>query len=496
MEQGSNLRQEQKQKQVTVLTQQIEFAHLLETPDAGMEERVKQEVDANDALEFDNDPDSNDNNNDFDSNSESESIKEKDEIVDMYMTDDDGNPVANGTGGSTEEKYRPEQSQDDTKLDQLIEQMNELRLTEKEKRILGYIIGSLEDNGLLFTPVSKILYELNVEQNVEATEDDVLDMLETLQEFDPAGVGAHNYQESLLLQAKRLSAPTEEKQTVKKHIISIISNQYDDFLHQRWDAIKQRLKINDDMRNTIIRTIKTLSPCPYSTDGNYADHGNAQVVPDFIIRENEEGEVYFELKDNHIPRIRLSETIQEAVKLQEENKKKMSVSEKQWLNNMKQKIESANNFIEMIKQRKLTLYKTMKAIFDIQKDYFVECDESKLKPMILEDVAKRTGLDISTVSRVSNIRYVENLQGEIFPLKYFYSGGYTNDNGEEKSKQEIIHALRDIIDNENKQKPYTDEELVIKIKERGFNLARRTIAKHRAQLGFPTASIRKNSYSK
>ncbi|MBQ5351318.1 MAG: RNA polymerase sigma-54 factor, partial [Bacteroidaceae bacterium] len=173
-------------------------------------------------------------------------------------------------------------------------------------------------------------------------------------------------------------------------------------------------------------------------------------------------------------------------------KKEKSKQDKQWLNNKKQKIENARNLIEMLRQRELTLYKTMKAIFDLQKDFFVECDETKLKPMILEDVAKLANLDISTVSRVSNIRFVETLDGQILPLKYFYSRTYTSNDNESKTIQDVFSAIKEIIDNENTENPYKDEEIVEKLKEKGIVLARRTVAKHRTQLGYPIASVRKN----
>ncbi|SDG65247.1 RNA polymerase, sigma 54 subunit, RpoN/SigL [Bacteroidales bacterium KHT7] len=490
MKQGAEIRQGLVQKQTTILSpQQIQFAHLLEIPSAGMEEWVKNAVDENEALCNQND---NDNVPDNYGDTVSEDIKEKDDIVDEYMKDDDGEPLSKGTTGDSEKSsYRSEPDNENSKIDLLVEQMGEYNLTEKESTILRYIIGSLENNGLLLTPLNKLSYELNVEQNINASEDDILDMIETLQEFDPAGVGARSYQESLLIQAQRMHADTAEKESLRKYIIAIFEKMYDDFLHQRWDIIQQRLKIDDETRNKIRQHITHFIPAPLSSEEGLADHGSALAEPDFIIKENSEGEVYVVLNDSHIPQVQLNPEVQREIKYIEEKKDK-SKQDKQWLNNKKQKIENARNLIEMLRQRELTLYKTMKAIFDLQKDFFVECDETKLKPMILEDVAKLANLDISTVSRVSNIRFVETLDGQIIPLKYFYSRTYTSNDNESKTIQDVFSAIKEIIDNENTENPYKDEEIVEKLKEKGIVLARRTVAKHRTQLGYPIASVRKN----
>ena len=461
MKQGAEIRQGLVQKQTTILSpQQIQFAHLLEIPSAGMEEWVKNAVDENEALCNQND---NDNVPDNYGDTVSEDIKEKDDIVDEYMKDDDGEPLSKGTTDSDKNSFRSEPDNENSKIDLLVEQMGEYNLTEKESTILRYIIGSLENNGLLLTPLNKLSYELNVEQNINASEDDILDMIETLQEFDPAGVGARSYQESLLIQAQRMHADTSEKESLRKNIIAIFEKMYDDFLHQRWDVIQQRLKIDDETRNKIRQHITRFIPAPLSSEEGLADHGSAQLNPE----------------------------VQREIKYIEEKKDK-SKQDKQWLNNKKQKIENARNLIEMLRQRELTLYKTMKAIFDLQKDFFVECDETKLKPMILEDVAKLANLDISTVSRVSNIRFVETLDGQILPLKYFYSRTYTSNDNESKTIQDVFSAIKEIIDNENTENPYKDEEIVEKLKEKGIVLARRTVAKHRTQLGYPIASVRKN----
>ncbi|MBO5180630.1 MAG: RNA polymerase factor sigma-54 [Paraprevotella sp.] len=371
--------------------------------------------------------------------------------------------------------------------EQMKEQMGECDLTPHEQVLMEYLIGSLESDGMLKKSLSVLADELEVYHNVETTEEELAAVLKKLQDFEPAGIGARNLQECLLLQIEhdeQFHTPLKQKE----HLI--IEKYYDEFTHKRWDKIQQRLKLTDDEAELLQRELRRLNPRPGSAMGEAIGRNYQQIIPDFIVETADDGTLTMSLNQGDVPELRISDSFMELLKQSEGARSRLSRPEKEALQYTRQKIEKAQYFIEAIKQRRHTLTVTMQAIIALQRPFFEEGDELLLRPMILKDVAERTGLDISTVSRVSNSKYVQTNYG-IYPLKWFFSDGYTTDDGQEIATRKIQSALRELVDNEDRKKPLSDEALTALLNEKGFPIARRTVAKYREQLGIPVARLRK-----
>jgi RNA polymerase sigma-54 factor len=358
-------------------------------------------------------------------------------------------------------------------------------MTERDSAIMEYLIGSLDDDGLLRKELNAISDELAVYHNIDATEQEIEDVLHILQTFDPAGIGARSLQECLLLQIER-----RDNSRLKELMQRVVTSFFDAFTKKHWKKIQQALKLTDVQAAALFRELRKLNPKPGASLGETVGRSLQQITPDFIVDTGDDGTVSFVLNQGDLPELQVSQSFANSMQEYQQDKEHLSRQAKDALLYIKKKVEAAQGFIEAVKQRRHTLYITMKAIIDWQLRFFQDGDEADLKPMILKDIAERTGLDISTISRVSNVKYAQTRWGT-FPLRFFFSDGYTTEDGEEMSTRKIKLALKEIIENENKQKPYSDEALMKLMNEKGFPIARRTVAKYREQMGFAVARLRK-----
>lgn len=499
--------QAQKLQQLQRLSaQQMLQVKLLEMPLTELEDSINAELDDNPALESENPDDmlnenvANDdspaddeygNSSDEDAyEAESEKEERKDELDQALESigKDDQMPDYNT------DRYNNQDSADYEEMvygdttsfyDKLKEQMDMQPLSDKEKEVMEYLIGSLDDDGLLRKDLDSICDELAIYHNIDVTEKDIEHVLHILQTFDPAGVGGRSLQECLLLQVKRLP-----RGVLRKTMEEVFTDYFDEFTKKHWDKIKTGLELNDTQVETLQAEIRKLNPKPGASMGETEGRNMQQITPDFIIDTNDDGTITFSLNRGNIPQLTVSPSFTDMIDTYRKHKDKMSRSDKEALLYAKEKVDKAQGFIEAIKQRRHTLTVTMKAIIDIQRQFFLDGDEADLKPMILKDVAERTGLDISTISRVSNVKYAQTKWGT-FPLKFFFTDSYTTEDGEEMSTRKIKIALHDIIEKEDKKKPISDDALAKLLKEKGFPIARRTVAKYREQLGIPVARLRK-----
>ena len=493
--------QVQKQVQVQRLTQQqMLVVKLLEMPLTEFEQNVTAELDDNPALES-REPDADnvhdgvedsggeaDDSGDFDAEKEREERESAlDEALSGFGMDDEmPEPTVQQAADRQTADYE-EMTYGDTVsfYDRLKEQMVDVDLTPRQREIMEYLIGSLDDDGLLRKDAGTLSDELAVYHGIDADEHEIEDVLHTLQTFDPAGVGARSLRECLLLQiGRRPDSP------VRRKMESVISRCYDEFMNKRWDKISAQLGFDADTASAVHAELLKLNPKPGSALGETEGMGARQITPDFIVDTADDGTVTFTINGGNVPELYVSPSFADMVKDYQQNKRNMGRREKEALLYAKEKVERARGFIDAVKQRRHTLYVTMKAIIDIQKRYFQDGDESDLKPMILKDVAERAGLDISTVSRVSNMKYAQTRWGT-FRLRHFFSDSVKTEGGEEMSTRRVKAALKDIIDKEDKSAPLSDDAIKGMMAEAGYPVARRTIAKYREQMGIPVARLRK-----
>ena len=407
---------------------------------------------------------------------------------DDYLQDDDDDAAAYKLKANNhsrdDEHYEAPLSDEESFQDILIQQLGYRKLDDKKYKIGTYIIGNLDDSGYLSRPITGIMDDLLFTQNLDVTEEEVMEVLHIIQEFDPAGVGATNLQECLLIQLRRLEEDSDDDVDYTLPII-VIEQYFNEFIKKHYDKIVKKSGISERQFRAAMNVILKLNPKPGGAVEN--SHRSNYVVPDFSIYNNC-GKLELTLNSRNAPDLHVNKDYINM--LSDFSKEKKSKSNREAVNFVKNKIESAKWFIEAIKQRQTTLYVTMEAIMNYQKDYFLTGDETKLKPMILKDISEKVGLDISTISRVANSKYVQTAYGT-FPLKSFFSESLTNDEGEEVSTREIKKILMDCIEQEDKSKPLTDDVLTQILKEKGYNIARRTIAKYREQLDIPVARLRK-----
>jgi len=488
MAQGSHQIQTQQQVQ-TLSPQQILVVKLLELPAVELEDRVRAEILENPALEEGPEETSAEDNNlekdNFDDDSSANSSD--DYSLGDYLTEDDI-PDYKLQENSRSKEGRAEDIpfSDVTSFYEILkEQLGELDLTEDQQELAEYLIGSLDDDGLLRKNLLSISDELAIYAGIEASESRLEEILKIIQDFDPPGIGARSLQECLLIQIRR-----KEESPMKLIEFNIIDKCYDDFTRKHWDKIMQRLDLSEDIFNEALQEITKLNPRPGSSLGEAIGRNLQQIIPDFIVDTYDDGTITLNLNNRNVPELRMSRNFLDMLEEHTKNKANQSKDSKNAMLFLKQKIDAAQGFIEAVKQRQNTLVTTMRAIIDLQRPFFLEGDESLLKPMILKDVADRTGLDISTISRVSNSKYVQTNYG-IFSLKYFFAEGFTTGDGEEMSSREIRRILKEHIDNEDRKKPLTDDELTEILNKEGFPIARRTVAKYRQQLNIPVARLRK-----
>ena len=444
MAQGSRQIQSQAQQQIQTLSpQQILVVKLLELPAVELEDRIHAELLENPALEEGKEDAATDEYADGVSPEEGmdNDANDYDSLSDYLTEDDIPDYKLQENNRSRDEQAEDIPFSDATSFYEILkEQLRERNLTEHQCELVEYLIGSLDDDGLLRKSLESICDELAIYAGIESTEEELEEALCILQDFDPAGIGARNLQECLMIQILRKKSEEKKPSPILNLEERIISDCYEEFTRKHWEKIIKKLDVREETFNEAIAEITKLNP----------------------------------------------EMVEEHTK----NKANQSKESKEAMMFLKQKMDAAQGFIDAVKQRQNTLMTTMQAIIDLQRPFFLEGDESLLKPMILKDVAERTGLDISTISRVSNSKYVQTNFG-IYPLKFFFSDGYTTEDGEEMSVREIRKILKECIDGEDKKKPLTDDELADILKEKGYPIARRTVAKYRQQLNIPVARLRK-----
>lgn len=483
------LKQKLQQKLLQKLSpQQIQMIKLLEIPTLQIEQRIKKELEENPALEEGEEIEEIQNNEEPEEEQFDEKDKDQEEFtIDDYIDDDEIPEYRLQTKNySKDDEKRMEIpfSAGSSFHENLESQLVLRELTEKQKILGEYILGNIDEDGYLRRDLSNIADDLAFLQNINATEEELNEVLTVIQELEPPGVGARTLRECLLLQIVKRDTSVPAVTLSYK----ILDQYFEEFSKRHYDKIVSRLNISEEELKAAIDEILRLSPKPGSAYGDNFSRSAQQIIPDFILELTEEG---FDLHLNarNLPELRLSKTYNEM--LQSYSRDKGTRKEmKEAILFVKQKIDSARWFIDAIKQRQNTLLLTMNAILKYQEEYFIEGDETELKPMILKDVAEMTGLDISTVSRVANSKYIQTHFG-IFPLKFFFSEGLQTDSGEEVSTREIKRILQDCIDNEEKRRPLTDEKLTDILQEKGYQIARRTVAKYREQLNIPVARLRK-----
>ena len=493
--------QEQRQVQTQKLTQQqMLVVRLLEMPLTELEQSVTAELDDNPALESGTDEPAleaaDDNTADYgtEADDDFDAAKEREErasalddaLAGLGMDDEMPEAVAprgadDGTADYEETVYGDRTSF----YDRLREQMVDVDLTPEKRAVMEYLIGSLDGDGLLRKDAGTLSDELAVYHNINVSEAEIADAVRTLQTFDPAGIGARNLQECLLLQIRR-----RPKSDTRRRMEDVITKCYDEFMNKRWDKISAQLCYDEATAAAVNAELLRLNPKPGSALGETEGRNLQQITPDFIVDTADDGTVTFTVNGGHVPELYVSPSFAAMADGYRKNKASMNRRDKEALLYAKEKVERARGFIDAVKQRRHTLYVTMKAIIDIQRKYFQDGDEGDLKPMILKDVAERAGLDISTVSRVSNMKYAQTRWGT-FRLRHFFSDSVKTGSGEEMSTRRVKAALRDIIDKEDKSRPLSDDAIKDMMTAQGYPVARRTIAKYREQMGIPVARLRK-----
>ncbi|NBR13754.1 MAG: RNA polymerase sigma-54 factor [Crocinitomicaceae bacterium] len=462
--------------------QQIQLMKLLQVPTMELDQRIKQEIEENPALEegADHEDDDFDNTDDFDDDSDSDDDFDLSDYIDDESSD--YKTQANNHSKDDEERVIP-LSGEQSFQEKLTEQLHLLYLDDKQFLIADILIGNLDESGYLNRDLEAIVDDLAFSMNVEASEEEVITILHLIQELDPAGVGARNLQECLLLQINRKQDGDIVRYTAKK----ILEDFFEEFTKKHYDKIAKKLEIDDEDLKEAIDEILRLNPKPGGSMRESAKNYQ-QIIPDFMLFENE-GRLELSLNGRNAPELKVSKEYEAMLRSYAEGAKS-SKSDKEAVTFVRQKLDSAKWFIDAIKQRQQTLLFTMNAIMNYQQPYFLTGDETKLRPMILKDIADIVQLDISTISRVANSKYVQTNFG-IFPLKYFFSESLSTDSGEEVSTREVKKILSEAIEAEEKRNPLTDEKLMDLLKEKGYNIARRTVAKYREQLNIPVARMRK-----
>ena len=500
--------QVQTQQQLMHLSpQQLMLVKLLEMPIAELEQHVREEVIDNVALEEGNthSDNVNDNSSDYDATQDEgddeygyddndyDNIHPQDTSFDDYASPDDVPSYLY----QQQESEHTEMPLGDTKsfMDDLNEQVAEFDLNEHERLLMLYLIGSLNNKGFIERDLRSMADDVIIYQGIDTSEEELEHLLHILQQFDPPGIGARNTQECLLIQIKRLQEADNERQNTDDNDYcleyEIIDNHYDDFVNQRTDRLTRQLGVSETIIKQAVAKISRLNPQPGISLCESASGQVQTVIPDFIVETTAEGNISFTINCGDIPELHISNDYLLQLKELEKRGGKMSRSEREAFEYAQQKIESAKGFIKAIQQRRETLQSTMKAIIHFQREFILTQDESALEPMRLVDIAERVGLDKSTISRVRNSKYVQ-IDGTIYPLDVFFKRQRTNADGEVLEQADICDLIKNLIDNENKSEPLTDQQLESALRDNGFNISRRTVAKYRQQMGIPSTKQRKD----
>ena len=461
---GLELKQQQKLSPL-----QIQTIKLIELPIQDLEQKVRAELESNPVLDDEPDP---------------ESEEERREVSIDSLKEDGDIPAYRLKVNNWGKDPRPEYNTFSVKegfTQSLQRQLGYRNLTPHEHEVASFIIGSLDDDGYLRRDTGNLIDDLAFRAGITTTEEEVERMIEVIQDFEPVGVCARDLRECLLIQLRALRRTPEVENAIR-----IVDECFQEFSNKHFQKIQSKLGISEEELKAAFGKIVKLNPSPGGQVDDSYDDQSRQIVPDFILEEHD-GILDFTMPRFNVPEIRVNKKYAELLL---EAKGSSERAQKEAATFVKQKLDSAKWFVEALKQRQNTLSKTMRAILDYQHDYFLDGDESNLRPMVLKDIAEKTGFDISTISRVVSSKFIETHCG-IFPLKYFFSEGMENSEGEEVSTRELKKALQECVDGENKHKPLTDEQLVVEMGKRGYKVARRTIAKYRSQLGIPLARWRK-----
>ena len=467
--------------------QQIQFIKLLQVPTAELDARIEEELEINPALEEGKvEENESSGEEDYEDGFGDEYGQESNEVnVDDYLDDDYGGYKMQGDGN-----YNPDDEDREIPFsapsslhEQLITQLNFLKLDERQRIIGEQLIGSIENDGYIRRELTAIINDLAFSQNIETDFDELEEILRKIQSFDPAGIAARNLQECLIIQLERKEHPDDP---AVQHALAIIQDCFEEFTKKHYPKIQKRLNLDEEEIKEAVQLITRLNPKP----GGVADGLilTQYVIPDFILVTTG-GKFEILLNSKNAPELRISRSYSELFDTYDKSDKK-DKKLKETVSFVKQKLDSAKWFIDAIKQRQNTLLRTMEAILQYQTPFFVDGDEAALRPMILKDIAERIDMDISTVSRVANSKSIQTEFG-VFPLKHFFSEGIATDSGEDVSNREVKSVLQGMVDAEDKKRPLSDDKLVKMLNKKGYNIARRTVAKYREQLQIPVARLRK-----
>ena len=478
IEQGLQQKQQQKLSPL-----QIQTIKLIEMPVQALEQHVREVLSDNPVLD-DTPRKGEDEPRDISISEVEEKEQSGGSLEDNYAPQDDDIPSYNLHVNNWGKDERPEYNTFSVKqsfTQSLQEQLGYRNLTDHQRTVASFIIGSLDDDGYLRRDIETLVDYLAFRASIESNAEEVEKMLRVVQEFEPSGVGARDLRECLLIQLD------DKKRTPSVvNAIRVLTDQFEAFKNRHFQKIMARLHLSEDEMKAVLEEIRRLNPSPGGQiDDSYNDQAQ-QVVPDFQL-DYENGQLILSMPRFSIPELRINRKYSE---IMENGRMSQSRADKEAATFVKQKIDSAKWFIEALRQRQNTLESTMRAIIDYQHDFFIDGDESSLRPMVLKDIAEKTGFDISTISRVVNSKWIETHFG-IFPLKYFFSEGLENSEGDQVSTREIKKALREMVDGEDKHNPLTDDELVDGLAAKGYKVARRTIAKYRSLLDIPKARLRR-----
>lgn len=465
--------------------QQIQFIKLLQVPTAELENRIEEELEINPVLEEGEPEESEEDFKEDEEHEEESENKEEDIDIKDYLQDDDYSGYKTHNDVDDEDDKEMPMPTSASLHETLMTQLGFLGLNDHQLAIGKQLIGSIEGDGYIRRDLEAIVNDMAFSQGIETTLEETEEILKKIQNFDPSGIAARNLQECLLLQLERMDDGQDVDVIVAKRILNEC---YEEFTKKHYPKILKKLDLDDEeFIKDAIELIVRLNPKP----GGETSSGmvkNQYVIPDFILSNNN-GKLELALNSRNAPELRISRSYNEMFKAYDKSDKK-DKKLKEAVSFVKQKLDAAKWFIDAIRQRQLTLLRTMRAIVDFQYDYFQEGDETKLKPMILKDIAQIINMDISTVSRVASSKTVQTDFG-VFPLKYFFSEGIATNTGEEVSSREVKQIIKDLIGQEDKNKPFSDDKLEDLLKAKGYNIARRTVAKYREQLNIPVARLRK-----
>jgi len=463
--------------------QQIQFIKLLQIPTAELHSRIEEELEINPALDEGRDKEESTSDDDADDFDDGPDDIDDDISIDDYLQDEDiSGYKMQGDGNIKEEEREMPLPMMATLTDSLLSQLGFLGLDDRQDEIARQLIGSIDNDGYIRRSTEAIVNDLAFSRNIETTNEEVEDLLAKIQYFDPPGIGARDLKECLLMQLRRRNDNNPDN----KLAIKLMESSFEEFTKKHYDKIQKKLGIDEEKLKDVISIITKLNPKP----GDYiSDYGrNQYIIPDFILK-NANNKLELSLNSRNAPELKISPAYADMLDAYSKSDKKDKQT-RETITFVKQKLDAAKWFIDAIKQRQQTLLRTMNAIIEYQFDFFLEGDESKFRPMILKDIADKIGMDISTISRVANSKSIQTEFG-IFPLKYFFSEGISTDSGEDVSSREVKYMLREMVENEDKRKPLSDDKLEKMLKAKNYRIARRTVAKYREQLGIPVARLRK-----